>query len=102
MKIELIDIGAVITLIVVMVLVLVGCDPHEGAKQWKAGQAEKIEQTQPSSPRLKIVRLPYDGFGSFDYVEFKIDGCEYIHFLTSRGETIHKPNCPNHGGNNGR
>jgi hypothetical protein len=61
-----------------------------------SGPAEQAPPV-PAAPTLKVQRLSTNNvFADICYVEFQVDGCEYIHFYTGHGKTIHKPNCKNH------
>lgn len=56
----------------------------------------QIEQA-PVVPGLKVHQIIAENqWSNIYYIQFEIDGCEYIHFYTGKGTTMHKPNCKNH------
>jgi len=76
-----------LVVIVLIAFTLLGCDNQP------IGQ--NIEQA-PVAPGLKVHRLlTEDNWSNVYYVQFEIDGCEYIHFYMGKGTTIHKTTCKN-------
>jgi hypothetical protein len=85
MKINLVDACVATVLILLGIFVLVSC---EDPKQVEKG---------PTLKPLQYHEFEVEGrFSNIFYVEFQVDGCEYIHFYNGDGSTIHKPTCKNH------